>query len=118
VFVVALAILAYLAIVAGFQVLPFNSPLRHDQLLLAAAGPNLALVFIAFLLKPSTYGIAGVSIGWSVGAFLALIAALVAVAALTPAGRQRLDSRPAPVNRPQAEGQNDDPERRHVPPQP
>jgi hypothetical protein len=33
-----------------------------------------------------------VSIGWSIGAILALIAAIVAVAALTPPGRQRLDS--------------------------
>jgi hypothetical protein len=93
VFIVVLAVLAYLAIVAGFQVLPFKSPLRHDQLLLAATGVNLALVFIGFLLKPSTYGIEGVSISWSFGAFFALIAAIVAVAALTPAGRQRLDSR-------------------------
>lgn len=118
VFVVVLAILAYLALVAGFQVLPFQSPLRHDQLLLAATGLNLALVFIAFLLKPSTYGIEGVSIGWSAGAFLALIAAIVAVAAFTPAGRQRLDSRSAPAGRDQAEDQNDHPERGHVPPQP
>lgn len=99
VFIVVLAILGYLAAVAGFQVLPFKSPLRHDQLLLTATGVNLALVFIAFLLKPSTYGLAGVSIGWSIGAFLALIAAIVAVAALTPASRQRLDSRSTPVGR-------------------
>lgn len=93
VFIVVLAILAYLVIAAGFQVLPFKAPLRHDQLLLAATGLNLALVFVGFLLKPSTYGIEGVSIGWSFGAFLALIAAIVAVGVLTPPGRQRLDSR-------------------------
>lgn len=93
VFVVALAILAYLVLAAGFQVPPFRSPLRHDQLLLAATGLNLALVFIGFLLKPSTYGIEGLSISWSVGAFLALIAAIVAVGAVTPIGRQQLDSR-------------------------
>jgi hypothetical protein len=92
VFVVALAILAYLVLAAGFQVLPFRAPVRHDQLLLAATGLNLVLVFIGFLLKPSTEGIAGVSISWSIGAFLALVAAVVAVAALTPPGRQRLDS--------------------------
>jgi hypothetical protein len=118
VFIVALAILGYLAIVAGFQVLPFKSPLRHDQLLLTATSLNLALVFVAFLLKPSTYGIQGVSIGWSAGAFLALIAAIVAVAALTPAGRQRLDSRSAPAGQQPAAGQADHPERRPVPPQP
>ena len=93
VFVVVLAILAYLVLTAGFQVLPFRSPLRHDQLLLAATSLNLALVFIGFLLKPSTYGIEGLSISWSIGAFLALIAAIVAVGAVTPLGRQQLDSR-------------------------
>jgi len=92
VFIIVLAIIAYLVVVAGFQVLPFKAPLRYDQVLLAAAGVNLLLVFIAFLLKPSTYGLAGVSIGWSIGAFLALIAAIAAVAALTPPGRARLDS--------------------------
>ena len=93
VFVVVLAILAYLVFAAGFQVLPFKSPLRHDPLLLAATGVNLVLVFIGFLLKPSTYGLEGLSISWSFGAFLALIAAIAAVGALTPPGRQRLDSR-------------------------
>jgi hypothetical protein len=92
VFVVGLAILAYLVFAAGFQVLPFKSPLRHDQLLLTATGVDLALVFIGFLLKPSTYGLEGLSISWSFGAFLALIAAIVAVGALTPPGRRRLDS--------------------------
>jgi len=92
VFVVALLILADLVFAAGFQVMPVKLPLRHDQLLLVATGVNLLLIFIGFLLKPSTYGIAGVSIGWSIGAFLALIAAIVAVAALTPPGRKRLDA--------------------------
>jgi hypothetical protein len=92
VFVIVLLIVAYLVCAAGFQVLPVKLPLRHDQLLLAATGVNLLLVFVGFLFKPSTYGIAGLSIGWSIGAFLALIAAIVAVAALTPPGRERLDS--------------------------
>jgi len=92
VFIIALLIVAYLVCAAGFQVLPVKLPLRHDQLLLVAAGVNLLLVFVAFLFKPSTGGIAGLSIGWSIGAFLALIAAIVAVAALTPPGRERLDS--------------------------
>jgi hypothetical protein len=102
VFLIVLLILAYLVVAAGFRVLPFKSGLRHDQLLLGAAGVNLLLVFIGFLLKPSTDGLAGVSIGWSIGAFLALIAALVAVVALTPPGRQRLDSgaRPPAINTP------------------
>jgi hypothetical protein len=92
VFVIVLLILAYLVLAAGFQEMSFKSPLRRDQLLLVATGVDLLLVFIGFLLKPSTDGLAGVSIGWSIGAFLALIAAIAAVAALTPPGRQRLDS--------------------------
>jgi hypothetical protein len=94
VFVIGLLILAYLVFAAGYQALPVKFPLRHDQLLLVAAGVNLLLVFLGFVFKPGNDGIAGVSIGWSFGAFLALIAAVVAVASLTPAGRQRLDSAP------------------------
>ena len=93
VFIISLLILAFLVLTAGFRVLPFKVPLREDQVLLIATGVNLLLVFIAFLLKPSTDGIAGVSISWSIGAFLALIAGIVAVAALTPPGRDRLDSK-------------------------
>ena len=93
VFIISLLIVAFLVLTAGFRVLPFKVPLREDQVLLIATGVNLLLVFIAFLLKPSTDGIAGVSISWSIGAFVALIAGIVAVAALTPPGRQRLDSK-------------------------
>jgi uncharacterized membrane protein len=92
VFVIVLLILADLVLTAGFGELPVKLPLRQDQLLLAATAVNLLLVFIGFVLKPSTYGVAGVSIGWSIGAFLALLAAIVAVAAVTPPGRKRLDS--------------------------
>lgn len=93
VFIVALLIVAFLVLMAGFQALPFKLPLPNDQVLLIAAGVNLVLVFIAFLLKPSTDGIAGVSITWGIGAYLDLVAAIVAVAVLTPPGRQRVDSR-------------------------
>ena len=93
VFIIALAIVAFLVLMAGFQALPFKLPLPNDQVLLIAAGVNLVLVFIAFLLKPSTDGIAGVSITWGIGAYLDLVAAIVAVAVLTPPGRARVDSR-------------------------
>jgi hypothetical protein len=59
--VVAPLILAELVFAAGFQVIPVELALRHDQLLLVAAGVNLLLIFIGLLLRPSTYGIAGVS---------------------------------------------------------
>jgi hypothetical protein len=93
VFIIALAIVAFLVLMAGFQALPFKLPLPNDQVLLIAAGVNLLLVFIAFLLKPGTDNIAGVSITWGIGAYLDLVAAIVAVAVLTPPGRQRVDSR-------------------------
>ncbi|MGH3191776.1 MAG: hypothetical protein ACRDOL_31915 [Streptosporangiaceae bacterium] len=93
VFIVVLLIVAFLVLMAGFQVLPFKLPLPNDQVLLIATGVNLVLVFIAFLLKPGTDGIAGVSITWGIGAYLDLVAAIVAVAVLTPPGRQRVDSR-------------------------
>jgi hypothetical protein len=93
VFVIALAIVAFLVLMAGFQVLPFKLPLPNDQVLLIATGVNLLLVFVGFLLKPGTGGAVGVSIGWGIGAFLDLVAAIVAVAVLTPPGRARVDSR-------------------------
>jgi hypothetical protein len=92
VFIIALLIVAFFVLMAGFQVLPFKIPLPNDQVLLIATGVNLLLVLIGFLLKPSTGGIAGVSIGWGIGAFLDLVAAIVAVAVLTPPGRARVDS--------------------------
>jgi hypothetical protein len=80
VFIVVLLILAYLVLKAGFQTMPFTVPLQHELLLLIATGINLVLVVIAFLAKPSI-GF-GVQVGWGVGAFLALIAAIVAVVPL------------------------------------
>jgi hypothetical protein len=47
--------------------------LSKDQLLAILTGVNLALVVLAFLLKPGGFG-------WSWGAFLALVAAAVAFA--------------------------------------
>jgi hypothetical protein len=87
VFVVVLVILAYLVLKAGFQHLPFATPLQAELLLLIATGLDLLLVVIAFAAKPSV-GF-GVQIGWGAGAFLALIAAIVAVAPLALAIRNR-----------------------------
>jgi hypothetical protein len=71
VLLVALAIVAYLVLRAGFEQLPFRLPLTHEQLLLAATGVNLAFVLLAFLTKP---GLAA----WRFGAFVGLAAAIVA----------------------------------------
>ncbi len=92
VFIVVLLIVAYLVLTAGFGTLPVKIPLSYDQVLLIATGLNLLLVFIGFVLKPSTDGLSGVSINWGIGAYLDLVAAIVAVAVLTPPGRQRVDS--------------------------
>jgi hypothetical protein len=92
VFVISVAILAYLGLMAGGVALPFKLPLAHIQLLLVATGVNLVLVFVGFIAVPSNDGIAGLSVGWSFGAILALLAALVAVGSLTPIGRQKLSS--------------------------
>ena len=76
--ILALAIIAYLVIRAGFQELPFRLPVEHERVLLAATGVIFVLTVISFVFKPSGYGI--VSIGWGFGAFISLIAAIVAVA--------------------------------------
>jgi hypothetical protein len=73
VLLVALAIVVYLVLRAGFEQLPFRLPLTHEQLLLAATGVNLVFVLLAFLTKP---GLAA----WRFGAFVGLAAAIVACA--------------------------------------
>jgi|CZKT01.1.fsa_nt_gi hypothetical protein len=75
--IVALVILAYLVVRAGFAKLPFNVPLRHEQVLLIGTGINFVLTLISFVFKPAS--VPGLSIGWGIGAFLGLIAAVVAV---------------------------------------
>ena len=78
VFIVALAILALLAAeVAGIWKLPASSAITRDQFLLIGTAINFVLVLIAFLLKPGGYGFHGV--GWDFGAFIGLVAAVVAV---------------------------------------
>jgi hypothetical protein len=75
VLLVALAILAYLVLHAGFEELPFRLPVGHGQLMLAATGLNFFLVLIAFLTKPTLTS-------WQYGAFVGLAGAVVAVASL------------------------------------
>ena len=75
VFFISLAIVAFLVLQAGFQTLPFSVPGGPEMLLLAATAINLLLVLIAFFVNPSAFA-AGV--GWSFGAFVGLLAAIVA----------------------------------------
>ncbi|HEX4126945.1 MAG TPA: hypothetical protein VHX67_05140 [Acidimicrobiales bacterium] len=68
-------ILVLYVLVTAFGVgdLADQGRLSKDQLLAVLTGLNLALVVLAFLLKPAGFS-------WSWGAFLALIAAIVAFA--------------------------------------
>jgi len=85
-FIISLVIMAYLILRAGYTVLPFQLPFEHELGLLVAAGLNLLLIFIAFVLKPGT-GIAGIGVNWSFGAILALVAAIAAVGSVVLARR-------------------------------
>jgi hypothetical protein len=83
VFILALVIVVYEILKAGFEALPFKLPVSPAQLLLGLTGINLVLVLIAFLLKPGTGdGFVSVSVGWGFGAFVGLICAIVAVVPL------------------------------------
>ncbi|HEY5395277.1 MAG TPA: zinc ribbon domain-containing protein [Trebonia sp.] len=91
-FIVALALLAYLAARAAWDRLPFTMPIAHAPLLIAGTALQLLLVLIAFIDIP--YGSDGV--GWAWGAFIALLAALAAAGpVVVPAVRSYLDSRKA-----------------------
>jgi hypothetical protein len=79
VFLVCLGIVAFLVFGAGFTELPVKLPAGREPLLLAASGFNLLLVLLAFFVSP---GYLALGVGWSFGAFVALIAAIVACAPL------------------------------------
>jgi hypothetical protein len=71
---VALGIIGLLAVnVLGVWKLPATSPLTLEQVLLIATALNFVLVLLGFLLKPG-----GSGVGWSWGAFVALVASVVA----------------------------------------
>lgn len=71
VLIICLAIAGYLVASAGMT-LP-ALPLTHRQRLLAATGLNGVIVLLAFLVKPGDSG-------WRFGAFIGVLAAIVAVA--------------------------------------
>jgi hypothetical protein len=91
-FIVALVLIAYLASRAAWDRLPFSMPVAHAPLLIVGTALQLLLVLIAFIDIP--YGNDGV--GWTWGAFVGLIAALVAGGpVIVPAVRSYLESRKA-----------------------
>jgi len=72
-FVIALALIGYLALRAG-SASEVRLPIAHAPLLIVATGLQLLLILIAFALIPG--GNEGV--GWDWGAFVGLLAALAA----------------------------------------
>ena len=93
-FFVALILIAYLAARAAWDQLPFGLPVGHQPLLIAGTGLQFLLILIGFFDMPSSNGLAGYSVGWGFGAFLALIASIVAAAPVVyPAVKSYLDSR-------------------------
>jgi hypothetical protein len=60
---------------AGWQELPGGINLPHLTTMMVATLINLVVVFLAFIFKPG-----GSGVGWEFGAFLALVAAIVAAA--------------------------------------
>jgi hypothetical protein len=75
VMIICILIVAYLALRAGWDQLPGGINLPHLTTMLVATLVNLVIVFIGFIFKPG-----GSGVGWQFGAFLALIAAIVAAA--------------------------------------
>jgi hypothetical protein len=73
VMIICILEVAYLVLRAGWDELPISGNVPHLTVMLVATIVNLVLVFIAFIDKPAGYG-------WEFGAFLALIAAVVAAA--------------------------------------
>ena len=95
-FILALALLAYLTARAAWEQLPFSLPVSHERLLTVGTGLQFLLILIGFLAMPSTDGLQGYSVSWDFGAFLALLASLVAAGPVVyPAVRSFLDSRKA-----------------------
>jgi hypothetical protein len=75
VMIIDILIVAYLVLRAGWDELPGGINLPHLITMMVATLVNLVLVFIAFIDKPG-----GSGVGWQFGAFVALIAAIVAAA--------------------------------------
>jgi len=85
---ICLGLIGFFVAKAGFSPLPFRLPVAEERLLLIATAVNAVLCILAFLLKPGGIGFTG--IGWGFGAFLGLIAAIVAAApTAVPAIRAR-----------------------------
>ncbi len=89
-FVVALVLLGYLVMRAGWAESPVRLPVAHAPLLLVGTCVQLLLILIAFADIPYS----GLGMGWDWAAFIGLLAALAAAGPLiAPAVRSYLESR-------------------------
>jgi hypothetical protein len=76
--IISIAIVVLIGLEAfGLWELPTSSSVSRDHVLLIATGINFVLVLIAFLFKPAGFGV--VSVSRSFGAYVGLIAAVVAL---------------------------------------
>jgi hypothetical protein len=98
VFFLSLAVVAYEAIKLFWRELPFDLPVPEASAVLAVTAVNFVLTLLAFAFKAGTGAPTGfhVSIGWGIGAFLGLIAAVVAAA---PWAVPAIQSRTGPPTR-------------------
>lgn len=80
VFILCLAIVGYFIVVALFDKFPFDLPIAAEHFLFGATLINFILTLIAFVFKPAGYLL--LSFGYRFGAFIALIASIVALAPL------------------------------------
>jgi len=82
VFLLCLVILVYEVMKLGWGKMPFNVPLNEERALLIITVINLVLVVLGFVFKAGTGAAVGIDIkiGWGFGAFVGLIAAVVAAA--------------------------------------
>lgn len=84
----AVALIGYLVLRAGWDDLPVSLPIAHAPLLLIGTGLQLLLVLIGFFDVPAP------GLSWEIGAYLALIASVAAAApVIVPAVRSWQGSR-------------------------
>jgi hypothetical protein len=76
VLILCLALFGYLVLRAGMPETLAKVPFPHDVLIMVVTAANAVLVILAFALKPNSL------LGWRWGAFVGLIAAIVALAPL------------------------------------
>lgn len=90
--ILAIVLVGYLVLRAGWADVAARISLPHEGLILAATAVNLLLVLIGFIAKPG-----GSIVGWDWGAYIALIAAIVAAApGWVPLIRSRTQRTPQP----------------------